>query len=91
MYMEIQVRLQLMDSEASYGVRLWAIALDGSNRSWFKWYENQGTAMIDAEHMRLAETVSTPSEQRHSVFVYRRLLPETEIEEDVLNTHWHKQ
>jgi len=51
--MEIRVRLQLSDGEGSSGIKLWAIAEDGSGRRWFKWYENNGTAILDAESMRL--------------------------------------
>jgi LPS sulfotransferase NodH len=88
--MTIPVRLQLLDSDDAKGVKLWIIALDGSNRAWYKWFENAGIAMIDAENMRLVETPVkvTPSADRYALDVKRRLLPETEIDEDVLETHW---
>jgi hypothetical protein len=92
MKMAIKVRLQLLEGGDSRGVRLWAIALDGSGRSWFKWYEDHGTAMIDSEAMRLVETPVevTPSNQRYISNVRRRLLSEPEIEEEALDTYWHK-
>jgi len=89
--MDIPVRLELLNSEDSSGVKLWVRALDGSDRAWFKWYENEQVAIIDAETMRLVETpvITSPSESRYVLNVHRKLLPETEIGEEVLETHWH--
>ncbi len=88
--MEIQVRLQLLDDEGGNGVRLWAIAQDGSSRRWFKWYENKGTVGMDAVDMRLVEEVQhTPGATRHSLDVRRKLYEEVGIDEQVLNNLWH--
>jgi hypothetical protein len=90
--MEIPVRLELLDSDDDRGVKLWVRALDGSDRVWFKWYENRQIAIIDAENMRLVETpvLVSPSENRYVLNVHRKLLLETEISEEVLETHWHR-
>ena len=61
-------------------------------RSWFKRYEYGGTAVTDAENMHLVKTPVTisPSESRYALNAGRGLLSETKIQEDVLETHWHK-
>jgi hypothetical protein len=88
--MEIRVRLHLSDSDDSNGVKLWAVAEDGSGRRWFKWYENDGIAMCDAENMRLVEeTQVSHSGSRYSLNVHRKLYGQLEMAEEVLNTHWH--
>jgi hypothetical protein len=88
--MEIRVRLQLSDSDDSNGVKLWAIAEDGSGRRWFKWYENEGIAIYDAENMRLVEeTQVSQSGSRYALNVHRKLYGQLEMAEEVLNTHWH--
>lgn len=90
--MAIRVRLQLLNSNDKNGVKLLVIVLDGSNRTWFKWYVNAGIAIFDAENMYLVETPVniSPSASRFAVNIHRRLLAETEIEENVLDTEWHK-
>ena len=88
--MEIKVRLQLRDSDDSNGVKLWAIAEDGSGRRWFKWYENDGIAIRDAENMRLVEeTQVSQSGSRYALNVHRKLYTQVEMAEEVLATHWH--
>ena len=85
------MRLQLSDSDDSDGVKLWAIAEDGSGRRWFKWYENEGTASWDAENMRLVEEVQvSPSGSRYSQNIRRKLYVQLEMAEEVLNTHWQR-
>lgn len=88
--MEIRVCLELIDSDDSNGVKLWAIAQDSSGRRWFKWYENKGTAIIDAENMGLIEDKKfSSSESRHAQNIHRKLFDEVEIADEVLNEHWH--
>jgi len=89
--MEIPVSLRLLDSEGN-GVKLWVCALDGSDRAWFKWYENRLVAGIDAENMQLIDTpVETSlSEKRYALNIRRRLLSETQINDEVLDKQWHK-
>jgi LPS sulfotransferase NodH len=90
--MEIPVRLQARGIDNSIAVELWVIALDGSDRTWFKWYENEGIAFMDAENMRLVEVpvLVTPSDSRYAVNVHRRLREQTAMQEDDLDTHWVK-
>ena len=84
------MRLQLSDSDDSNGVKLWAVAEDGSGRRWFKWYENEGTTSWDAANMRLVEeTQVSPSGSRYSRNVHRKLYGQLEMAEEVLDTHWH--
>jgi hypothetical protein len=88
--MKIRVCLQLSDSDDSKGVKLWAIAEDGSCRRWFKWYEYNGMAMTDAENMLLVEdTQISHSGSRYALNVHRRLYRQLDMAEEVLNTHWH--
>jgi hypothetical protein len=88
--MEIRVRLQLSDSDDRNGVRLWAIAEDGTGRRWFKWYAEKGMAIIDAENMSLVEdTQMSHSGSRYALNVHRKLYRELDMGEEVLNTHWH--
>ena len=84
------MRLQLSDSDDSNGVKLWAIAEDGLRRRWFKWYEDKGTAILDAEKMRLVEdTQISHSGSRYVLDVHRKLCRQLDMTEEVLNTHWH--
>lgn len=88
--MDIRVRLNLIDSDDSNGVKLWAIAQDGSGRRWFKRYENAGTAIIDSENMRLIEDKKfSSSESRYAQNIHLKLFDEVEIADEVLNEHWH--
>jgi hypothetical protein len=88
--MEIRVRLQLSNSNDSNGVKLWVIAEDGSYRRWFKWYENEGIAICDAENMCLVEdTQVSYSGSRYALNIHKRLYSELEMTEEVLNAHWH--
>lgn len=88
--MKINVRLQLIEGDDSNGVKLWAIAQDGSGRRWFKRYEDKGTAIIDAENMRLIEDKKfSSSESRYSMNIRLELFAEVEIADEVLNEHWH--
>ena len=84
------MHLQLSDSDDSKGVKLWAIAEDGTRRRWFKWYEDNGMAILDAENMRLVEdTQVSHSGSRYALNVHRKLYRELDMAEKVLNTHWH--
>ncbi len=88
--MKVNVRLQQTASDDSNGVKLWAIAQDGSDRRWFKWYENGGVAIIDAENMDLIEdTQFSSSGSRYASNIHRKLFDEVEIADEVLNEHWH--
>src|SRR5690348_3361863 len=88
--MEIKVRLQLRDSDDSNGVKLWAFAEDGSGRRWFKWYENEGIAISDAENMRLVEeTQVSHSGSRYALNIRRKLYCQTGMTEEILTMYWH--
>ncbi|MBB6145557.1 hypothetical protein HNQ77_003518 [Silvibacterium bohemicum] len=88
--MEIKVRLQLLNSEDSNGVKLWTIAEDGSGRRWFKRYENADIAIGDAEKMGLVEdTQVSNSGSRYALNVRRKLYSRLEMAEEALAIHWH--
>lgn len=88
--MKVHVRLHTEDDESGRGYRLWASAEDGTKRRWFKWYENDSTAGVDAEAMGLIDDAQVlDSGDRLSRTIRRRLLKEAEIEEEILERFWH--
>lgn len=90
--MEVPVRLLLLDSDDDNGVKIWALASDGSNRAWYKWYEDKATAMIDTEKMRLIETPvqRSPTASRYALTPFWTLLHETTLEEKMLDGYWRQ-
>jgi hypothetical protein len=51
--MLIPVTVTLQPGDDYPGAKLWICAEDGSKRAWFKWYESEAIAKIDAHKMRL--------------------------------------
>lgn len=90
--MEIPVRLHLLDSDDGNGVKLWALPSDGSGRAWYKWYEDEATAMMDAENMLLLETPvqHSPTASQYALTHRQILLDEATMQETMLDAYWKR-
>jgi hypothetical protein len=88
--MEIPVTLEILPSNDGSGVKLWLRAKDGSGDARFKWYENIHVAAIDADQIQLTDGVTKVQEasERFLTGATRKLLVQTEVDSEVLNTHW---
>jgi hypothetical protein len=88
--MIIPVAVHPLQSDDSYGYKLWVLAQDGSGRAWYKWYEHEASLSIDAPKMDMATTgeiVGDPS-QRYAGHAITAVPINTEMDTEILDTWW---